>query len=40
LNCSSMDSFVFFSSSKSPCGALCMKRCRRVRSSGEKVWLW
>ena len=40
LNCSSMDDFVFFSSSKSPCGAICMKRCRRVGSSGEKVWLW
>jgi stress response protein SCP2 len=40
LNCSSMDDFVFFSSSKSPCGTVCMKRCRRVGSSGEKVWLW
>ena len=40
LNCSSMDDFVFFSSSKSFCGAVCMKRCRRVGSSGEKVWLW
>jgi len=40
LNCSSMGDFVFFSSSKSPCGTVCMKRCRRVGSSGEKVWLW
>ena len=34
------DSFFFFSSSKSPCGTVCMRRCRRVGSSGEKVWLW
>ena len=40
LNCSSMDDFVFFSSSKSPCGTVCMKRCRRFGNSGEKVWLW
>ena len=47
LNCSSMDSFVFFSSSKKslrqfrlPDGIICMKRCRRVGNSGEKVWLW
>ena len=26
--------------SRLPDGTICMKRCRRVGNSGEKVWLW